>query len=325
MSKNDVLRTVSKPDVETAAERIRGQAVRTPLLRSDALDTATGARLWLKPECLQRTGSFKFRGAYNRLAAMSRGERSAGVVAFSSGNHAQGVALAARLLGVPAAIVMPEDAPAVKIDATRGYGAEIIFYDRYAEDRAVIAVALAAERGGVVVPSYDDPHIVAGQGTVGLEIAAQLAEQGETADLVLVCCGGGGLASGIALGSGLPVVTVEPEGYDDVARSLAAGRILPVDSPGPTLCDALQTMVTCDLTFGILQRVHATGVAVSEAAAMRAVGFAFRELKLVLEPGGAVALAAALEGVVDLRGRSAVVILSGGNVGADVFAQCLAS
>jgi len=311
--------------VETAAERIRGQAVRTPLLRSDALDTATGARLWLKPECLQRTGSFKFRGAYNRLAAMSRGERSAGVVAFSSGNHAQGVALAARLLGVPAAIVMPEDAPAVKIDATRGYGAEIIFYDRYAEDRAVIAVALAAERGGVVVPSYDDPHIVAGQGTVGLEIAAQLAEQGETADLVLVCCGGGGLASGIALGSGLPVVTVEPEGYDDVARSLAAGRILPVDSPGPTLCDALQTMVTCDLTFGILQRVHATGVAVSEAAAMRAVGFAFRELKLVLEPGGAVALAAALEGVVDLRGRSAVVILSGGNVGADVFAQCLAS
>jgi len=325
VSKNDVLRTVSKPDVETAAERIRGQAVRTPLLRSDALDTATGARLWLKPECLQRTGSFKFRGAYNRLAAMSRGERSAGVVAFSSGNHAQGVALAARLLGVPAAIVMPEDAPAVKIDATRGYGAEIIFYDRYAEDRAVIAVALAAERGGVVVPSYDDPHIVAGQGTVGLEIAAQLAEQGETADLVLVCCGGGGLASGIALGSGLPVVTVEPEGYDDVARSLAAGRILPVDSPGPTLCDALQTMVTCDLTFGILQRVHATGVAVSEAAAMRAVGFAFRELKLVLEPGGAVALAAALEGVVDLRGRSAVVILSGGNVGADVFAQCLAS
>ncbi len=325
MGKNGVFRTVSRADIEAAAGRIRGEAVRTPLLRSDALDAATGARLWLKPECLQRTGSFKFRGAYNRLAALSAAERAAGVVAFSSGNHAQGVALAARLLGVPATIVMPHDAPAVKVAATQGYGAEVVFYDRYAEDRAVIAAALAAERGGIVVPSYDDPYIVAGQGTAGLEIAEDLAALGETVDLALVCCGGGGLASGIALGSGLAVVTVEPEGYDDVARSLAAGRILPVENPGPTLCDALQTMVTCDLIFGLLQDASATGVWVSEAAAMRAVGFAFRELKLVLEPGGAVALAAALEGVVDLRGRSAVVMLSGGNVGAEVFARCLAA
>lgn len=325
MNKNALFATVSKSDVAAAARRIQGQAVRTPLLRSDALDAATGARIRLKPENLQRTGSFKFRGAYNRLAALSAAERTAGVVAFSSGNHAQGVALAARLLGVPATIVMPHDAPLVKVDATRGYGAEVVFYDRYTEDRSVIAAAMAAERGGIVVPSYDDPYIVAGQGTAGLEIAEDLAALGETADLVLVCCGGGGLASGIALGSGLPVVTVEPEGYDDVARSLVAGRILPVENPGPTLCDALQTMVTCPLTFGLLQDAGATGVWVSEAAAMRAVGFAFRELKLVLEPGGAVALAAALECVVDLRGRSAVVILSGGNVGAEVFARCLAA
>lgn len=325
MNKNALFATVSKSDVAAAAERIQGQAVRTPLLRSDALDAATGARIRLKPENLQRTGSFKFRGAYNRLAALSAAERTAGVVAFSSGNHAQGIALAARLLGVPATIVMPHDAPLVKVDATRGYGAEVVFYDRYTEDRAVIAATMAAERGGIVVPSYDDPYIVAGQGTAGLEIAEDLAALGETADLVLVCCGGGGLASGIALGSGLAVVTVEPEGYDDVARSLVAGRILPVENPGPTLCDALQTMVTCPLTFGLLQDAGATGVWVSEAAAMRAVGFAFRELKLVLEPGGAVALAAALEGVVDLRGRSAVVILSGGNVGPEVFARCLAA
>ena len=314
---------VSRVDVEIAAGRIAGHAVRTPLLRSDALDAICGGQVWLKPENLQRTGSFKFRGAYNRLAALTAEQRSRGVVAFSSGNHAQGVALAARLLSVPATIVMPADAPAVKIDKTRGYGAEVVLYDRYTEDRAAIAATLAAKRGGTVVPSFDDPYIVAGQGTVGLEITEDLAAMGETADLVLVCCGGGGLASGIALGSGLPVVTVEPEGYDDVARSLAGGAIVPVENPGPTLCDALQTLVTCDLTFGVLRAAGARGVAVSEQAAMRAVRFAFDELKLVLEPGGAVALAAALAGVVDVRGRTAVVILSGGNVGAEVFGRCL--
>lgn len=311
--------TVSKADVEAAADRLAGVAVRTPLLRSDALDAACGGRLWLKPECLQRTGSFKFRGAYNRLSALSATERAAGVVAFSSGNHAQGVALAARLLGVRATIVMPRDAPAVKVERTRADGAEIVFYDRFTEDRAAIAEGLAD--GRVVVPSFDDPYIVAGQGTAGLEIAADLPEP---AELLLTCCGGGGLAAGLALGAGLPIVTVEPEGYDDVARSLAAGRILSVENPGPTRCDALQTLVTCELTFGVLRSVGARGVAVSEAAAARAVGFAFRELKLVLEPGGAVALAAALEDVVDLRGRTAVVVLSGGNIGTAVFAECLA-
>lgn len=312
---------VTKVDVEAAAARIAGEAVRTPLLRSDALDRATGGRLWLKAECLQRTGSFKFRGAYNRLAALSDAERAAGVVAFSSGNHAQGVALAARLLGAPATIVMPSDAPSVKVERTRADGADIVFYDRLTEDRAAIAARLAA--GRVVVPSFDDPWIVAGQGTAGLETAVQLAELGEVAEVALVCCGGGGLSAGFALGSGLPVVTVEPEGYDDVARSLAAGRIMAVESPGPTRCDALQTLVTSELTFGILHAHGARGVAVSEAAAARAVAFAFRELKLVLEPGGAVALAAALEGAVELRGRTAVVVLSGGNVGAAVFSECL--
>lgn len=315
--------SVSHSDVLTAMARVGGVAVRTPLLRSDALDRICGGRIWLKAECLQRTGSFKFRGAYNRLAAMTPKERAGGVVAFSSGNHAQGVALAARLLGMPAAIVMPRDAPAVKVDATRGYGAEVVFYDRLAEDRAVIAARLAQTRGAVLVPSFDDPWVVAGQGTAGLEIAEDFAAMGVAADLALVCCGGGGLSSGIALGSGLPVVTVEPAGYDDVARSLAAGTILPVAAPGPTICDALQTLVMAPLTFAILSARGTTGVVVSDDEAAAAVAFAFRELKLVVEPGGAVALAAALTARVDLRGRTAVVLLSGGNVDAATFARCL--
>lgn len=311
-------------DIEAAAARIRGHAVRTPLLRSDTLDAACGGRVYIKPECLQRTGSFKFRGAYNRLSALSPADRSGGVVAFSSGNHAQGVALAAKLLGVRAAIVMPADAPAVKVDATRGYGAEVIFYDRLTEKREVIAAALAAERGAVLVPSFDDPYIVAGQGTAGLEIAEDFAAMAMKPDVALVCCGGGGLASGIAIGIGdVPVVVVEPEGYDDVTRSLANGAIEPVRDPRPTLCDALQTLVTAPLTFGILQSKGVRGVAVSEAAVMRAVAFAFAHLKLVVEPGGAVALAAALEGVVDLTGKTAVLTLSGGNVDGEVFARCL--
>ena len=314
---------VSHADVRTAAVRLLGHAVHTPLLRSDALDAATGGAVWLKPECLQVTGSFKFRGAYNRLSAMSAEERARGVVAFSSGNHAQGVARAARLLGIAATIVMPADAPAVKVAATEGDGARIVFYDRYTGDRAAIARELAAETGATVVPSYDDPFIVAGQGTAGLEVAEDLAARGVTADLALVCCGGGGLASGFALGSGLPVVVVEPVGYDDVVRSLAAGAILPIVDPGPTICDALQTMKTVSLTFDILSERGATGVAVTDAEAASAVAFAFRHLKLVVEPGGAVALAAALTGRVDLTGKTAVVVLSGGNVDPAVFVACL--
>ena len=316
---------VSSDDVRTAAVRLRGHAVRTPLLRSDGLDTATGGRLWLKPECLQRSGSFKFRGAYNRLAALTPGERARGVVAFSSGNHAQGVALVAQLLGIPATIVMPLDAPALKIAATRDYGATVVLYDRYTEDRVAIAERLTAEQGATIVPPFDDPFIVAGQGTAGLEVAEDLAAMGVAADLALVCCGGGGLASGFALGLDVPVVTVEPAGYDDVARSLAGGAIVELDTLPPTICDALQTRSMSPLTFGVLGAAGAHGVAVTDAEAAAAVAFAFRHLKLVVEPGGAVALAAALTGRVDLAGKTAVVVLSGGNVDAAVFSACLAA
>ncbi len=315
---------VTLDEVERAAERIAGAAVRTPLLRSDALDAATGARIFLKPENLQRTGSFKFRGAYNRLSAIPAADRAAGVVAFSSGNHAQGVALAAALLGMPATIVMPSDAPANKVARTRGHGGEVVFYNRLTEDRDAIAAAIAAKRGAIVVPPFNDRHVIAGQGTAGLEAAADLAAIGLVADLALVCCGGGGLASGFAVGSGVPVVAVEPQGYDDVVRSLAAGTILPVDNPGPTRCDALQTLRMAPLTFATLTAHGATGEVVSEAEVARAVAFGFRELKLVVEPGGAVALAAALAGRLDLRGKTVIVVLSGGNIEASVFAACLA-
>ena len=316
--------TVTHADVVAAAARISGEVVRTPLLRSDSLDAATGARIWLKPECLQRTGSFKFRGAYNRLSVIPLAQRSNGVVAFSSGNHAQGVALAAKLLAMPATIVMPRDAPGIKVERTRGHGAEVVFYDRLSEDRDAIAAALAAQRGGVVVPPFNDRHVIAGQGTTGLEAATDLAAQGITADMALVCCGGGGLAGGFAAGSRVPVVAVEPEGYDDVMRSLAGGVIVGVENPGPTRCDALQTLRMAQLTFDTLRAYDARAVTVSELEAARAVAFAFRELKLVVEPGGAVALAAALAGRVDIAGKTVLIVLSGGNVDAAVFAECLA-
>lgn len=312
-------------EIMTAAARIKGVVVRTTLLRSDVLDAATGARIWLKPENLQRTGSFKFRGAYNRLSAIPPGDRPAGVVAFSSGNHAQGVALAAKLLGMPALIVMPGDAPAIKVERTRGHGAEVVFYDRLTEDRDTIAAGIAARRGAVVVPPFNDRHVIAGQGTAGLETVQDLAAMGITADLALVCCGGGGLASGVAVGSQLPVVAVEPENWDDVNKSLAAGHIIAVSDPQPTRCDALQTLRMAQLTFDTLRSRSATAAVVSEPQVARAVAFAFRELKLVIEPGGAVALAAALAGVVDVKDRTVVVVLSGGNVEAAVFAACLAA
>ncbi len=220
--------SVTHNEVVAAAERISGVAVRTPLVRSDTLDALTGARMFLKAENLQRTGSFKFRGAYNRLSAIPLDQRRAGVVAFSSGNHAQGVALAAKLLGMPATIVMPSDAPAIKVERTRGHGAEVVFYDRLTEDRDAIATAIAAGRGAVVVPPFNDRHVIAGQGTAGLEAVTDLAAMGVAADLALVCCGGGGLASGFAVGSQLPVIAVEPQNWDDVTRSLAGDAIVPV-------------------------------------------------------------------------------------------------
>jgi threonine dehydratase len=314
-----------RPDeVLAAAQRIAGVATRTPLLTSAVLDAATGARIFLKPENLQRTGSFKFRGAYNRLSAIPLAERGGGVVAYSSGNHAQGVALAAKLLGMPACIVMPADAPLVKVERTRGHGAEVVFYDRYTENRDAIAAGIAAQRGATIVPPFDDRHVIAGQGTAGLEAVDDLAAMGISADLALVCCGGGGLASGFAVGSGLPVIAVEPQGYDDVVRSLAGGVIVGVDNPGPTRCDALQTLRMAPLTFDTLRANHARAMAVTEDEAARAVGFAFRELKLVVEPGGAVALAAAMSGRAGIGGKTVVVVLSGGNVEASVFAECLA-
>ncbi len=311
-------------DVITAQQRIAHLAVRTPLLRSAALDTRTGAQIWLKAETLQHTGSFKFRGAANRIAAMTADEKARGVVAFSSGNHAQGVALAARWAGISATIVMPDDAPAMKVQRTKADGAEIILYDRRTESREAIAAQLAATRGSILVPSFDDPYIIAGQGTAGLEIAAAL----DKLDMFLCCCGGGGLASGctLALREKFPkvdIITVEPEGYDDVARSLAAGERLAIDGYTPTLCDALQTPMMAALTFEILHDAGATGLCVSEAEVKAAMRFAFEELKLVVEPGGSVALAALLAGRVDVRGKSVVVMLSGGNVDAATFAACV--
>lgn len=303
--------------VADAARRIADRVTRTPLL---PLDQA-GRRVWIKAECLQQGGSFKLRGASNRLALLSEAERARGVVAFSSGNHAQGVALAARRLGMRAAIVMPADAPAVKIEATRAAGAEILFYDRVTESREEIGARLAAERGATLVPSFDDVDVIEGQGSVGVEIAEQLAG---APPMVIVPCGGGGLSGGIALA--LPdsrVIAVEPEGWDDMARSLALGRIVPVEEPAPpTRCDALQTRLVSPLTFGALSDAGARGLAVTEAEVAAAMIFAFRHLRIVAEPGGSVALAALISGKVDAPDGS-VVVVSGGNVDPALYAEIL--
>jgi threonine dehydratase len=315
---------VTLADVEIAAARLGNWPVRTPLLNSPALDALCGGRIWLKPENLQHTGSFKFRGAMNRLLAIPAEARAGGVVAYSSGNHAQGVARAAKLLGMPATIVMPSDAPKMKVERTRADGADVVFYDRLTEARETIAAGIAEAKGALIVPPFADPLIIAGQGTAGLEAVTDLAARGETADLALTCCGGGGLSGGFAAGSQLPTVIVEPAGYDDVCRSLAAGRILPVENPGPTRCDALQTLRMAEITFATLTHHGATGVSVSEAEVARAVAFAFRELKLVVEPGGSVTLAALLAGRVDVKGKTVIAILSGGNIDPEVMAACLA-
>jgi threonine dehydratase len=317
-------------DVQDAARLLHGQAVLTPLLRCPALDDITGATVLLKPEMLQVTGSFKFRGAFNRLARIAPAERGRGVVAWSSGNHAQGVAEAARRLGIQAAIVMPSDAPAVKVANTQALGAEIIFYDRATEDRELIGRRLCQQRGAILVPSYDDPHIIAGQGTVGLEIGQQAASLGLTVDECLVPCSGGGLATGTALGlqatfPGAAVRTVEPAGFDDFARSLAAGERLRNLRTAGSACDALLAVTPGDLTFPLGRRVLSGGISVTDAAAFAAMRYAFSRLRLVLEPGGAVALAALLTGAADWRGRTVAVVLSGGNVDPAAFAAVLGS
>ena len=317
-------------DVEDAARKLQGVAVRTPLLRSDALDEAAGGRVWVKAECLQRTGSFKIRGAYNRLARLSEDERTRGVVAFSSGNHAQGVALAARLLGLPAVIVMPSDAPRMKMEATRGYGAEVVLYDRFTESREAIAARIGEERGAVVVPSYDDFDVMAGQGTVGLETAAQLEQAGAKADVLICPASGGGLMAGIGLvfemlSPSTRLFTAEPAGYDDHRRSLEAGERIALDPAGPSLCDALLAPQPGAMTFALNRPRLSGGYAVTDDEALAAMAFAFRHLKLVIEPGGAAALAAVLFGKAELGGRTAVVIASGGNVDAEVYARAIAA
>jgi threonine dehydratase len=313
-------------DVEAAAGRLDGVAIRTPLIRNAELDELAGGKVFIKPECLQVTGSFKIRGAYNFLSQLTREEAQRGVVAFSSGNHAQGVAAAGTMLGVRTAIVMPEDAPRAKLENTKRLGGEVITYDRYTGDREAIARAIAEDRKSVVVPSYDHDWIIAGQGTVGLEIAEQCRELGITPDQVLVNCGGGGLVSGSATAlkdrfPGTSVHTVEPEEFDDTARSLASGRRERNSDDARSICDALQAHSPGELTFAIMQRLLGPGLRVSDAEVREAMRFAFRYLKMVIEPGGAAALAAALAARIDTRDRTTVVVVSGGNVDRELYAE----
>lgn len=312
---------VSREDVLEAAERIAGSVVRTPLVEA----SIRGAKLWLKCECLQTGGAFKLRGASNRLLAMSTEERERGVVAFSSGNHAQGVAIAAHRLGIRATIVMPSDAPALKVEGTRANGAEILFYDRLSESREEIAAEIAATSGAIVVPSFDDPWIVAGQGTVGLEILEQCAEAGsEPPPAIAVPVGGGGLASGIALACpDSRIVGAEPEGWDDMRRSIESGHVVPVGpNPPPTLCDALQTPLVSPITFSILDLRDSRIVVVSDRQVTDAVRWAWHEHSLVVEPGGAAALAAVLSGKVAAEEGMAIVV-SGGNIDPDQHARLI--
>jgi threonine dehydratase len=314
-------------DITAAAKRLAGVAVSTPLVESPALSVETGARVFLKLEILQRTGSFKFRGAYNRLSLFSPSERKAGVVSFSSGNHAQGIAAAAGMLGIPATIVMPADAPAIKIANTKALGADVVLYDRKRESREAIADRLAAEKSATVVPSFDDPGIIAGQGTAGLEIAQSAKAAGADLDAVLVPCSGGGLTSGIALAlhresPKTRVYAVEPEGFDGARLSLAAGERLAAKG-GDTIADALMSTAPGHLTFAVLKSCGAGAVAVNDASLMRAVAYAARQLKLVVEPGGSAALAALLSGAFDAKGKTIAVVLSGGNIDPAMLMRCL--
>ena len=310
---------VDHQDVVAAADRIRGLVKQTPLIETEI----DGMQVWLKCECLQTGGAFKLRGATNRLLQLSPEEREKGVVAFSSGNHARGVAIAARRLGIRAVIVMPSDAPQVKVDGTRGEGAEIVFYDRRSESREAIAARISEETGATVVPSFDDPAIVAGQGTAGLEVVEQL---GRSPGRIVVPCGGGGLASGIALAvPDAEMVIVEPERWDDMGRSLEIGEIVPVEADAPsTFCDAIMTPRVSPITFGILGGRGAKAASVSDAEVAEAVRFAWTRHQLVVEPGAAVALAALLSGKLGPL-EDTVVVVSGGNIDPALHARIIAS
>jgi threonine dehydratase len=320
---------VGPADIDAAARVLAPFAVRTPLLSSPALDERTGTRVFLKPEMLQRTGSFKFRGAFNKVSSIPPAARGGGVVAFSSGNHAQGVAAAARLLNMPATIVMPADAPLTKRERTKALGAEVVLYDRDREDREAIAREIAGRRGATLVRPYDDPLVIAGQGTVGREIADDMAALALQPDVVVVPASGGGLVAGVATAIKARyrqalVMSAEPEAFDDHARSLRAGKRQPHGAAGRTICDALMAAMPGEITFAINSQLLSQGLTASDAEVAAAVGFAFWELKLVVEPGGAVGLAALLAGQIDVRGRNVVVVLSGGNVDAEMYTRLIA-
>jgi threonine dehydratase len=312
--------------IEAAAARMHGHVRQTPLLNAPLLDRAAGRRIFVKAECLQVTGSFKARGGWSAVSALSPDARVRGVIAFSSGNHAQGVAYAAAAHGAPCVILMPSDAPQVKIANTRAYGAEVVLYDRATEDRDAIGARLSAERGLTLIRPYDDPQVIAGQGTVGLELAEQAAGAGIDQAPVFVCCGGGGLSSGIALAlqacaSGLQVRTAEPAGFDDMARSLSSGQRERNPALGGSICDAILTPSPGELTFPILQRLAGPGAVVTDDQALHAMALAFTHLRIVLEPGGAAALAAALFG--DDLPDSVIAVATGGNVDPATFATAL--
>ena len=316
-------------DIAAAAKRLAGVAVRTPLINAPVLDDLLGARVFLKAETLQRTGSFKFRGAYNKISSIPPERRAAGVVAYSSGNHAQGVAAAAKLLGMPATIVMPADAPLAKRNRTAALGAEIVLYDRNTQDRAAIAKDIVAERGATLVPPYDDPLIIAGQGTIGAEIVEDLRWLNLKPQVVVIGASGGGLASGVALGISVKVPSaefyiVEPEGFDDTLRSFASGQRETNLRLSGTICDALMTATPGELTFPITRQLIGKGFTVTDAEVAAAVRYAFEELKLVVEPGGAIGLAALLANKLDVKGKVVAGVLSGGNVDAELFARLIA-
>lgn len=316
--------------IEAAARRLAGHARRTPLLSSPFLDEIAGRRVFVKAECLQHTGSFKFRGAWSALSALAPELRAKGVIAFSSGNHAQGVAFAAKLHNTPVVIIMPVDAPRIKIENTRALGAEVVLYDRLTEDRDAIGDRLSNERGLTLIKPFDDEMVIAGQGTTGLEIAEQAKAEGISEADVLVCCGGGGLTAGIALalaarGTGLRARPVEPAGFDDVTRSLATGQHQKNASPTGSICDAIITMTPGNITLPIMQHLCGPGIVVTDEEALKAVALAWLRLKIVLEPGGAVALAAALFHREQISTPDVICVASGGNVDPDIFARALAS
>ena len=320
---------VNAADIELAATVLAPYAVRTPLLSHPALDARVGTRVFLKPELLQRTGSFKFRGAFNKLSSIPQVRRAGGVVAFSSGNHAQGVAAAAQILNMKATIVMPADAPASKRERTKSYGAEVVLYDRDKEDREAIAQEIATKRGATLVRPYDDPFVIAGQGTVGREIAEDMVALGQTPDIVVAPASGGGLIAGVATAIKArflqaQLIVAEPKDFDDHTRSLRAGKREPHAYEGRTICDALMASIPGELTFAINSKLLSHGVTASDEEVGHAMAYAFRELKLVVEPGGAVGLAALLSGKIEVRGKNVVIVLSGGNVDAELYAKLIA-